>query len=217
MRLYKYISPILLFLLITGTVLNADSFTVNAGGYISAEDANRVGTLKGDIDNKISIANGPLKEINENNYKIVEVAYKQVGNVGGKKYWSWYGFNSHAAWCCCFVSWCADQCGFIDAGIIPKFAAVSSGYYWFKNRGQWLSGSKTPTPGMIVFFDFANRNLEDVRDGFPDHVGIVKNVKDGYVYCIEGNYKDSCRETKYVIGHHNIFGYGTPDYAFDQE
>ena len=44
---------------------------------------------------------------------IVDVALSQVGNVGGEPYWSWYGFTNHVEWCACFVSWCADQCGYV--------------------------------------------------------------------------------------------------------
>ena len=42
-------------------------------------------------------------------------------------YWSWYGFNSRVEWCACFVSWCANECGYIDAGVIPKFAGCTGG------------------------------------------------------------------------------------------
>ena len=48
----------------------------------------------------------------------------QLGNVGGAPYWSWYGFNSRVEWCACFVSWCADHCGYIESGIIPNFLAA---------------------------------------------------------------------------------------------
>ena len=68
---------------------------------------------------------------------LVAVARSQVGNIGGEPYWSWYGFESHVEWCACFVSWCADQCGYIDAGLFPKFAACTSqGVPWFQERGQ---------------------------------------------------------------------------------
>ena len=49
--------------------------------------------------------------------EIVTVALSQVGNTGGAPYWSWYGFNSRVEWCACFVSWCANECGYIDAGV----------------------------------------------------------------------------------------------------
>lgn len=61
------------------------------------------------------------------NQAIVEVALTQLDNEGGEPYWSWYGFDSRVEWCACFVSWCADQCGYIDSGIIPKFSFVSDG------------------------------------------------------------------------------------------
>ena len=27
-------------------------------------------------------------------------------------------------WCACFVSWCANECGYIDTGVTPKFACA---------------------------------------------------------------------------------------------
>ena len=53
---------------------------------------------------------------------IVEVALSQVGNIGGEPYWRWYGFSGREEWCACFVSWCAEQCGYIESGLVPKFA-----------------------------------------------------------------------------------------------
>ena len=38
------------------------------------------------------------------NPELVNLAKKQVGNVGGYPYWSWYGFNGRVEWCACFVS-----------------------------------------------------------------------------------------------------------------
>ena len=87
--------------------------------------------------------------------EIVAVALSQVGNVGGQPYWSWYGFNNRVEWCACFVSWCANECGYIDAGVIPKFAGCTGGSNWFKARGQWQDGSYEPRPGDLIFFDWA--------------------------------------------------------------
>ena len=87
--------------------------------------------------------------------EIVTVALSQVGNTGGAPYWSWYGFDSRVEWCACFVSWCANECGYIDAGVIPKFAACASqGVPWFKERGLWQDNSYEPRPGDIIFFDW---------------------------------------------------------------
>ena len=57
---------------------------------------------------------------------IVKVAGTQIGNWNGRKFWSWYGFGSRQPWCACFVSWCANQCGYIKAGVIPRFALVTA-------------------------------------------------------------------------------------------
>lgn len=76
---------------------------------------------------------------------IVKVALAQVGNVGGQPYWSWYGFNSRVEWCACFVSWCANECGYIESGTIPKFAGCESeGVAWFKTCGLWQEQGYTP-------------------------------------------------------------------------
>ena len=116
--------------------------------------------------------------------QIVAVAASQLGNVGGQLYWSWYGFGSRVEWCACFVSWCANECGYIDVGVIPKFALCSWGAQWFKDRGQWGDNSMEPAPGTIIFFDWdGDRN--------PDHVGIVEYTENGVVHTIEGNSSDS--------------------------
>lgn len=140
---------------------------------------------------------------------IVAVALSQVGNVGGEPYWSWYGFGSRVEWCACFVSWCANECGYIDTGIIPKFAGCINGVNWFQERGQWADNSAEPTPGMIIFFDW---DADEGQDGLADHVGIVEKVENGRVYTIEGNTSDSCRERSYTLGNHQILGYGIPAY-----
>ena len=135
---------------------------------------------------------------------IVDVALSQVGNVGGEPYWSWYGFTNHVEWCACFVSWCADQCGYLDSGAYPKFSGCVFGMQWFQQRGLWLDGSAEPAPGMLIFFDWAT------QDSVPDHVGIVEKVENGMVYTVEGNSRDMCRQRQYSLGSGVILGYGMP-------
>ena len=139
---------------------------------------------------------------------IVKVALSQVGNAGGQLYWSWYGFDSRVEWCACFVSWCADQCGYIDSGVIPKFAGCVNGVQWFKDRGQWQDGSFEPSPGQIIFFDWDNKGSSGPQDGQSDHVGIVEKCENGIVYTVEGNAGDSCRQNQYPVGQYEILGYG---------
>lgn len=145
-----------------------------------------------------------LQGITSSNSDIVLVAQEQLGNVGGQPYWSWYGFGSRVEWCCCFVSWCANECGYIDSGTIPKYSVVDTGVDWFKNKEQWLDGNEEPESGMIIFFDWADDGL----DGSGDHTGIVEKVENGIVYTIEGNSGDKVCENQYSIGNNEILGYG---------
>lgn len=144
--------------------------------------------------------------------QIVAVALSQAGNVGGRPYWSWYGFNSRVEWCACFVSWCANECGYIETGIIPKYASCVNGVQWFKDRGQWLDGSAEPLPGMIIFYDWDKQGQSGQQDGRADHTGIVWKVENGYVYTIEGNLSDKCMTSRRPIGEYQILGYGVPQY-----
>lgn len=143
---------------------------------------------------------------------IVQVALSQIGNVGGEPYWSWYGFGSRVEWCACFVSWCADQCGYIETGVIPKYAGCVNGVQWFKDRDQWADNSVEPTPGMIIFFDWDNKGSSGPQDGLSDHTGIVERVENGIVYTVEGNSGNSCAERHYSVGFYEILGYGIPAY-----
>ena len=139
------------------------------------------------------------------NQGIVEVALTQIGNEGGQPYWSWYGFDSRVEWCACFVSWCADQCGYIDSGLIPKFAGCIDGANWFKSNNRWNDRNYEPKAGDIIFFDWEG-------DGTTDHVGIVEKCENGTVYTVEGNSGDACKQRQYAVGSSNIYGYGIPAY-----
>ena len=135
------------------------------------------------------------------NKPIIEAAMKQLGNKGGKPFWTWYGFDSRQDWCAIFVSWCEDQCGYLESGVAPKFALVSDGADWFVLRDQWRLMGDTPKPGDLIFFDWD-------QDGGRDHVGIVTGVVDDNVYTVEGNSSDLCRQKRYAIDDPVIYGYG---------
>ena len=132
------------------------------------------------------------------------MALSQEGN-GGETYWRWFGFGSRVEWCACFASWCADQCSYIESGVIPKFAKCDDGVNWFRNKGQFKDGSYTPAAGDFIFFDWGN-------DGSIDHVGIVESTVDGVVHTIEGNSSNAVNRRSYSIGKSSIYGYGVPIY-----
>ncbi len=135
------------------------------------------------------------------NGQLVTIAKSQLGNEGGQKFWSWYGFDSREEWCACFVSWCADQAGLIQSGAVPKFSLCTDGKNWFQNQGRWQGAGSMPSPGAIIFFDWDH-------DGTCDHVGIVERCDGTTVYTIEGNSGDAVRERNYAINSDSIMGYG---------
>ena len=103
-------------------------------------------------------------------------------------------------WCACFASWCADQCGYLESGIIPKFSLCSDGVNWFKGKGQWQDKNYEPQAGDLIFFDWGS-------DGSIDHVGIVEKCENGTVYTVEGNSGDACKQQSYPVGSNSIYGY----------
>ena len=133
------------------------------------------------------------------NSELVELAKRQVGNVGGQPYWSWYGFNSRVEWCACFVSWCYGQMGLSE----PRFAACQSqGIPWFQSHGQWgARGYDNLASGDAIFFDWD-------LDGSADHVGIVIGTDGSRVYTVEGNSGDACKIRSYDVNYECIKGYG---------
>jgi hypothetical protein len=128
-----------------------------------------------------------------------EVGY-QEGEDGYTKYGAWYGLPREN-WCAMFVSWCADQCGYIRSGLCPKASYCPDLVAWFQERNQWLDGSVTPPIGAYILFDW---NL----DGTPDHVGLVEYVQDGYIHTIEGNSSNQVKRNSYAVGSGRILGYG---------
>ena len=141
----------------------------------------------------------------EGNAAMVAVAQSQIGNVGGEPYWSWWGLDYRVEWCAIFVSWCADQCGYLDAGVLPKMEGVRPYVDWFRERGQWQGREYEPSPGDIIFFDWES-------DGLADHVGIVGKVENGLIYTVEGNTGDVCAERRYTMGSAPVYGFGLPLY-----
>jgi len=133
------------------------------------------------------------------NGNIVLIAKSQVGNVGGEKYWSWYGFDERVEWCAIFVSWCGNESGQLNR-TIPRFSLVSDGVNWYKEKGLWKDKTYIPKAGDIIFFDWE-------QDGSPDHVGIVEKTEGNYIYTIEGNSSDECKQNCYSIDSFIIFGY----------
>ena len=130
------------------------------------------------------------------------MALSQLGNVGGRPYWSWYGFESRVDWCACFVSWCANECGYLDTGVIPRFASCSIGLQWFRERGLWRDHSYEPRPGDLIFF------IGTYDTPGVSHVGIY--VGGGKMLHCGDPIQYSNLNTSYWQSH--FYAYGRPPY-----
>ena len=139
------------------------------------------------IDSMIEIALGELGMTDANSAK--------YDGIGGQ------------AWCSAFVSWVARQNDIPD-DVIPKTNYCPDGVTAFKEMGRFKNndGKYTPKRGDIIYFD-------PDHNGNANHVGIVKDCKEGVVHTIEGNTSDMCAEREYSIDDSRIYGYGVPDYS----
>lgn len=133
-------------------------------------------------------------------------AYMELGNDGGYKYWSWYGYKQRVEWCCIFVSWCANQNGYLEAGIMPRQQGTdhwATGYPWYYSHGTTTAATPDviPQPGYIPYF-------------YRGHVGIVYACDGEYVYLVEGNSMDNVRLNRYSLADAgNYFWYAIPPYT----
>ena len=209
-------------------IIESSKFLINliiAGGWISVivilvvvifggtTAFIKVGTKKSTVDNS---------QVNyEITSPILSVAKSQLGQKGGQPYWSWYGFNDRVAWCACFVSWCANQCGLIENGQIPRYSVCDNGIAYFKEKNRWQdreTGYK-PSQGDVIFFNWLEKdeNGNLFQDEKSDHTGIVEyyDSSTNKVYTIEGNSGDECKERSYNVDDIQIMGYGTMDANLD--
>jgi hypothetical protein len=132
-----------------------------------------------------------------------EIGTKEAAD-GTTQYGRWYGLPD-GDWCVMFLSWCADACGLVQAGLFPKAAGCETMQTWFSANGQWHPRDAAgPLPGDILFFDWDG-------DQSPDHVGLAELCGGDTVQTIEGNASDCvCRRTYSIDG--RILGWGRPAY-----
>ncbi|MBE6629643.1 MAG: CHAP domain-containing protein [Ruminococcaceae bacterium] len=120
-----------------------------------------------------------------------------LGKVGGS-----YSY----AWCAAFVSWCLVQAGEGEsAGGL--FASCTLWVEALRERGQYTArAAHTPKMGDLIFFRSAGVTRAS------DHVGLVRFVKGGRVYTVEGNSSGQVALRNYALTDSYIVGYGRPAY-----
>ncbi|MGN0613867.1 MAG: CHAP domain-containing protein [Porcipelethomonas sp.] len=178
--------------------------TINGDKYYFGTDG-KMATYRHNIDGQDYLFYSTGVMATTGNNTIVLKALSQLGQEGGRPYWTWWGFNFRIEWCACFVSWCAAQCGYTANGNSPEFISCKVGIDWFKEHNQWMGRDYIPKSGDYIFFDWD-------PDGAADHIGIVDYYENGYVYTVEGNSSDMVRKKVYDIKSENIFGFAAPNF-----
>ena len=209
-------------------IIESTKFLINliiAGGWISVIVILVVvifGGMSAFIKVGTKSSTGDNLQINyEITSPILSVAKSQLGQKGGQPYWSWYGFNERQPWCACFVSWCANQCGLIENGQIPRYSVCDNGIAYFKEKNRWQDRETEykPVQGDIIFFNWLEKDENEnlFQDEKSDHTGIVEyyDSSTNKVYTIEGNSGDECKERSYNADDIQIMGYGTMDANLD--
>lgn len=121
------------------------------------------------------------------NYAITQIGYKETGE-NYTKYGEWYGVNP-GKWCDMFVSYCANKSG-ISTKIIPKYCNCGDTRKWFEKKALLSANPRVGDLGLVM-------------DGGALHIFIVEYIRGGYVYTIEGNYKDKVKRNKRKIGYNS--------------
>ncbi len=160
--------------------------------------------------------------------QLIDVAKEQVGN-GPSKYRQWFYNNEgwDIPWCAIFVSWCFDQIDGLGKYIVASAGAgsiaresVASGLSGEWHESEYSDSSTTPQIGDVIEFVWDGNGRYLYQDKyFSDHVGIVYDVDDYFVYTIEGNTgsddndASSVKRKLYERTSDKINGYYRPDYT----
>lgn len=172
------------------------------------------------VDRLIKTAENEVGYLEKKSNSSLDSKTANAGSANYTKYWrdvkpEWQG----EPWCDAFVSWCflktfgADMAQELLCGGLYSYYTPASANY-FKAHKRWRT---YPERGFVVYFNVG---------GNIGHTGIVEDVRNGYVYTIEGNTSGAsgviqngggvCRKS-YKVGSSYINGYGSPNYSLVKE
>lgn len=120
---------------------------------------------------------------------VLAVAESQVGIRSGEVYWNYlrecgivkekYVSGFVTPWCAGFVSWVFHRAGAKCAGL--PAASCTYGIYVGALKAKAIVKTSEAKPGDVILFNF------DKSPNDAEHVGIIKEVYEGYFRTIEGN------------------------------
>lgn len=118
--------------------------------------------------------------------------------------------NKDYAWCCIFASACACASGNFD--YYPVEMSCGKDIELAQKMGIWQENDAyVPSPGDLILFDWDESSASGDNKAWPDHIGVVEKVENGYVITIEGNYSNMVkRRTNLKVNGRYIRGYIVP-------
>ena len=121
-----------------------------------------------------------------------------------------YKMKLSDSWCAATVSFWRNVLGLTDY-ILPE-CSCSRMIELYKQKGLWVEDDTyVPDMGDILMYAWKDKGVGDCKLP-PNHVGIVKEVKNGIIYVIEGNYSKSVKIRQIKVNGKFIRGFATPDY-----
>lgn len=143
-----------------------------------------------------------------------ELGYTESG-VDQTKYGKWFG--AQVAWCCIFVSWCANETDLrfgtnMYGDIFPQTGTCQSSMQWYKARGEFHTRSSgyIPKKGDLIYFNWGSGSS-------AQHIGIVEYVSkengSTIINQLSGNFGNAVKRFSYKSTDTRIIGYASPDYA----
>ena len=113
-------------------------------------------------------------------------------------------------WCATYVSYISNALGLTEY-ILPE-CSCNRMIKLYKAKNQWVEDDDyIPDMGDILFYAWKDNGVGDCKID-PNHVGIVKEVKNNIIYVIEGNYSKQVKIRQIKINGKYIRGFATPDY-----
>jgi hypothetical protein len=113
-------------------------------------------------------------------------------------------------WCAAFVSAVAIKCGLTD--IIPLECSCGKMIELAVEKGIWREDDTyIPAIADIILYDWGDSGKGD-NTGWPEHIGIVTDVKNGKITVIEGNLNNKVGYRDIAVNGKHIRGYICPVY-----
>lgn len=161
---------------------------------------------------------------------VVDVATNQLWYRAeadkNNKYGAYFGSNNQD-WCAFFVAWCMKTAG-VPTSVYNSTSGVAGvGRADYPNvirsgKLRYRTENYDPKPGDTIYFDWNCRSVEHPHVDYIQHIEIVTDYKNGYIYTVGGNksgnkinYKE-CGMVSHGIYQRNdsrIVAFGDIDYS----